>query len=260
MTRRRQQLAFSIIYAWCGSTAICWAQEPAAPSQLQPPANAPVNIPAESYKPQVFNVPDGADEYIANWRKPSDVAYVLISGCGAGGDGASSTPNGIFVAGGQGGRAANYTTVLVGPLTADRYQVSVKRGGAAASVIVGDDLNLVFAGGNGIEAALAAVFDGSDGAGSIFGAGGAGGKAGKPGGQTMVACAGGGGGGGQVAKPGGRGGAGRVVIFPVPDLERLFDVMGKLGVPSAPAMHSTSAAGAASPSQAAGGPDTQGGQ
>lgn len=73
------------------------------------------------------------------WTRPSHVRYVLVRACGGGGGGGGgysigSRPlpatEGGTAAGGGGGAGAAVTTILLGPLTADSYQIVIGRGGS----------------------------------------------------------------------------------------------------------------------------------
>lgn len=122
---RRHRLAVAFLCALCGSATTTWAQGPAAsPSPTPSTTPAPAPLPAESYKPEVVTVPDGANEHAWTWRRPSDVEYAFVSGCGAGGDGAPSVLVGGVFAGGRGGRSSSYSTIIVGPLKGDTYLVA----------------------------------------------------------------------------------------------------------------------------------------
>jgi hypothetical protein len=72
------------------------------------------------------------------WVRPPHVRYILVRACGGGGGGGGGysigsrpTPDadGGTAVGGGGGAGAAVATALLGPLTADRYQVVIGRGG-----------------------------------------------------------------------------------------------------------------------------------
>ena len=66
------------------------------------------------------------------WERPPNVQWALISGCGGGGSGAIGNQlSNSFSFGGGGGGGASIETMLIGPLTADRYAISIGRGGTA---------------------------------------------------------------------------------------------------------------------------------
>lgn len=73
------------------------------------------------------------------WTRPANVRYVLVRACGGGGGGGGGysigtrpvpASEGGTAAGGGGGAGAAVTTILLGPLTADSYQVVIGRGGS----------------------------------------------------------------------------------------------------------------------------------
>ncbi|MEM7432773.1 MAG: hypothetical protein AAF351_12690 [Pseudomonadota bacterium] len=67
------------------------------------------------------------------WYRPKNVEWVLLTGCGGGGGGATGsayTPGGF--AGGEGGSGSLVATHLVGPLTDHSYHVRVGAGGQGA--------------------------------------------------------------------------------------------------------------------------------
>jgi hypothetical protein len=66
------------------------------------------------------------------WQRPLNVQWALISGCGGGGSGAIGNQLSTrFSFGGGGGGGASIETMLIGPLTADRYTISIGQGGTA---------------------------------------------------------------------------------------------------------------------------------
>jgi len=66
------------------------------------------------------------------WERPLNVQWALISGCGGGGSGAIGNQLSTrFSFGGGGGGGASIETMLIGPLTADRYTISIGQGGTA---------------------------------------------------------------------------------------------------------------------------------
>lgn len=66
------------------------------------------------------------------WERPPNVEWALISGCGGGGSGAIGNQlSNTFSFGGGGGGGASIETMLIGPLTAGRYVISIGRGGTS---------------------------------------------------------------------------------------------------------------------------------
>lgn len=80
-----------------------------------------------------------ATEGTYTWTRPANVRYVLVRACGGGGGGGGGysigshplpSTDGGTAAGGGGGAGATVTTILLGPLIADSYQIVIGRGGA----------------------------------------------------------------------------------------------------------------------------------
>jgi hypothetical protein len=72
------------------------------------------------------------------WNRPENVRYVLVRACGGGGGGGGGysifpkpKPQGDAgtAAGGGGGAGSSVSTILLGPLTAARYNIVIGRGG-----------------------------------------------------------------------------------------------------------------------------------
>jgi hypothetical protein len=190
------------------------------------------------------------------WRRPNDVHYVLLSGCGggAGGDWADH--------GGSGGGGAPITTLLVGPLDGDVYTITLGTGGRAGgyapskpgsppgpnfqaaargqpTVFEGKVPAIktmlpggkVREGGQGQDAGP----DGVQGTGGAGGSGGGGGGSIGPGGRAQATspssgssngarggfCAGGGGA-GFTRAVGGAGGPGYLRLVPIVDVESVL--------------------------------------
>lgn len=213
---------------------------------------------AESQADQVvFEVEPGAllqeKDRTFIWQRPTWAVYALVAGCGGGGAGAPGNSKGgasepKFERGAEygpaaGGKAGEYTTVLVGPLHGDSYKILLGSGGdggdarefeikkpatsGGASTFSGRDITtLSFAGGAAgaiIPAAQKKAKDevaghpGEDG--PTPRSGGLGGAPYRNGMPATGPCAGGGGTGSnrnnnQVAK-GGRGGNGKVIVYPL---------------------------------------------
>ena len=207
-----------------------------------------VAIPKASMSPAVFKY-TGEDrkkeDYSKfNWRRPTEVSFVLMTGCGGGGGGGpGSRISGIGggpMGGAQGG-ASRVETHLAGPLTASSYQVLIGRGGEGGEAgkmteIIGTDFHFSFEGGDRGTARDSGPRAAEQGEASPYGPGGIGGLARKQGEDSSSPCAGGGGGGGKrdlADQPlGGRGGDGRLIIYPLPDVQRMLDYMSTIDLRS----------------------------
>lgn len=228
-----------ILTAVCAFTAPVVVGEESAPATPET-ATATVRLPEVTYKPEVFTLKDGETEVAFKWRRPPEVHFVVISGCGAGNDGLdfTQTPSdmGLGYSGGNGGRAALPVTQLLGPLIDPIYTVTLRRGGGQATSFAAEHITISLPGGQGHLGAgrmIADRFEPTDGEPSIYGPGGKGtiqvfGNH-APGGAAPTDCAGGGGGGASNPRGGprlgGLGGPGRLAIYPLPDLDRVFRVL-----------------------------------
>jgi len=114
----------------------------------------------------VLTLPSEPDKYVYTWKRPDDVHYLLIRGCGGGGGGAGGKGNppgeggnGVG-SGGDGGIGASVETTLVGPLDGAEYEIQIGRGGSGggaraagssgeSTIMKGPDLSLTLNGGAG---------------------------------------------------------------------------------------------------------------
>ncbi len=182
---------------------------------------------------------------VRKWRRPRGIRYILVSGCGGGGGGApgnshNGVPSGAEWGPAHGGKASVQSTVMLGPLSADVYEVRLGKGGGGGlayehkwssdptagffSSIKGEDLTEIrFSGG-----AAAPIADwrtknnvnGLDGeSGPRPNTGGEGGVPYSNGAKATGPCAGGGGTGsnrtGSNPARGGEGGGGHISIVPL---------------------------------------------
>jgi hypothetical protein len=170
---------------------------------------------------------NGKKEFI--WRRPPEVEYVMLSGCGGGGNGHAGDGIGFIHAGG--GEASKLLTVLV-RVNGDAYKVVLGAGGEN-TVFSGEGVTITFvAGATGISAVLTQPFVGeqnidrdSRGGDSPFGIGAEASTIQNGHGRdASVRCAGGGGGLHQGKS--GSGGPGFLTIYPMPDLARFARVLG----------------------------------
>lgn len=201
------------------------------------------------------------------WRRPPEVKYVLVSGCGGGGGGTgryfgSSPIPGVASAAtrnGLGGFASEEHLHLV-KVTADAYTIVIGGGGAGGTnpntlndgvsstgkaggntTFAGSDVSLTFSGG-GSRSLFAPTqnvpsdyffgvdnFDRTDGEGSSRGPGGRGAKANNESGTAaVIPCTGGGGAARQAGLSGGQGAPGFLTVFPLPDIARFARVLALL--------------------------------
>lgn len=219
------RLRFAAMYALVGFWALC-----AYAATADEDVSKGGALPRMDFEPQVFELREKEDELEAPWRRPSDARFALVSGCGAGGDGGSNTsaPGGFFYAG-KGGRSAPPQTILIGPLTDDVYTIRIYRGGSRATTLQGTGLALNLSPGvPGAKRDDPEEYVATAGDASIFGPGGPAAppekrapRWGGVGGDAQAPCAGGGGG----YDGGGRGGPGRLLIYPLPDLDRVFRIL-----------------------------------
>lgn len=169
---------------------------------------------------------NGTKDFI--WRRPPEVEFVFLSGCGGGGNGHQGDVNGLVHAGG--GRSSTYQTVLV-KVSGDTYKITLGSGGEN-TVFAGEGVTITFKAGEiGISSKvlLNGVVQGIDrdstGEASPFGAGAeASTNENGHGRDASAKCAGGGG--GMHEGTSGRGGPGFLSIQPLPDLARFARVLG----------------------------------
>lgn len=242
------------------------AQFAVAPAIAQQPPPAVADLPASSFAPQRYEYDGDAPAKEYSWRRPQEVTYVLIAACGGGGGGAAggtftrqresdpASQQGTAFPG-SGGGAAEWRTILVGPLTGDTYKIEIGRGGlggqaatnkigrepavGSSSTFSGPDLRVAFAGGHagGLAKPAPTIYapakPGDSGASSMYGAGGAEGAPDSSGANARSICAGGGGSGQRkAAHPslvGGNGGSGMMILYPLPNLGRVFEVLAAQG-------------------------------
>lgn len=183
-----------------------------------------VQPPEPSLEPAVFTSS-------GTWRRPPEVKWVMLFGCGGGGGGGPSQVVGMhgMTRGGTGGAASRLFTMLAGPLSATAYEVKIGQSkpyaaGEATMFGVGaPPPSYMFPGGN--PGRLGDGREAGDGEASAFGKGGKGGTSARPNGEAPQAmCAGGGGAGLEWPQPPGKagpGGGGYLVVLPLPDTARL---------------------------------------
>jgi hypothetical protein len=194
----------------------------------------------------------------------------MVSGCGAGAGGGAGGYRRVVDGNqvknqedrslsGKGGEASAWTTVILGPLSADTYTLTIPKGGAGGqttpqgvrgsvkaaaaggvSEFSGADIVQRFPGGaasSRVEGPTDANPPATAGLNSVFGkeTGEAAGASDKNGSDASGACAGGGGAGNPLSargdRMGGNGGPGMIVVYPLPDMKRLFEVLVKVNPP-----------------------------
>ena len=169
-----------------------------------------IAVPEAKLEPQIYKTP-GAE---GTWRRPPEVRFILLSGCGGGGGGLpqrslEGTAGTVRAAGG--GAAPVATLVLA--VSSDTYKFRVANPGQDTVFEGSDQPKIVFRAG---IAGRSPTFDGET---SPYGAGGTGGRVA----QAGNACAGGGAIDG--VQNGAAGGGGYLVIHPLPDIARFARVL-----------------------------------
>ena len=101
------------------------------PSFAQENTSDCADVPTVSYDPMTYDMEDCEENvFKRTWIRPKEVQFVWVLGCGGGGGGyAGSAVEGVNIEGGLGGKAAPYTSYLVGPLSADVYTITLGQGG-----------------------------------------------------------------------------------------------------------------------------------
>lgn len=186
----------------------------------EPKAEEP--IPVASMEPQTFKVKaaEKVDVQEFTWRRPSEVSFVLLHGCGGGGNGgrAHQTEDGAI---GRGGVASIPITILIA-VTADSYAVKIGKGGEDTTFL-GEGIALKF--GHGSNASGGGI----DGEASPYGPGGKGAARNTAPVAGSAVCSGGGGDFPYRVKArdskGAAGGPGFLIVYPLPDIARFARVL-----------------------------------
>ena len=194
-------------------------------------------IPTASLSPQTYN--SGTHK----WRRPPEVKFVLLTGCGGGGGGMAfdASPDGSI---GISGTASKVITLVI-PVQGDIYDIVIGNGGsfsltATNTTFSGEGVGTISLGGASAPFQnLGFDYPNMRGEASPFG----------PGGKFLeyatvptlgvtnaqTKCAGGGGALGRwLGTTDGRGGSGFLTVVPLPDMDRFSRVLGVIEELNAP--------------------------